>query len=58
MSLVQLARYQEAFDALTELNRAGVDGSVLNNLGIVQLRRPPGTTGRRAVSYFRGCGRR
>ena len=52
VSLVQLARYQEAFDALTELNRAAVDASVLNNLGIVQLRRPPGATGRRAVSYF------
>ena len=51
VSLVQLARYQEAFDALTELNRAAVDGSVLNNLGIVQLRRPPGT-GRRAIAYF------
>jgi tetratricopeptide (TPR) repeat protein len=52
VSLVQLARYQEAFDALTELNRAAVDGSVLNNLGIVQLRRPPSVTGRRAVAFF------
>ena len=52
VSLVQLARYQEAFDALTELNRGSVDGSLLNNLGIVQLRRPVGSTGRRAVSYF------
>jgi tetratricopeptide (TPR) repeat protein len=52
VSLVQLARYQEAFDRLTELNRSSVDGSLLNNLGIVQLRRPAGTTGRRAVSYF------
>jgi tetratricopeptide (TPR) repeat protein len=53
VSLVQLARYQDAFDALTHLNRGGVDGSLLNNLGVVQLRRPPGaTTGRRAVSYF------
>ena len=53
VSLVQLARYSEALEALTELNRAVVDGSLLNNLGIVQLRRPPGgTTGRRAVSYF------
>jgi tetratricopeptide (TPR) repeat protein len=52
VSLVQLARYQDAFDALTALNRAAVDGSVLNNLGIVQLRRPPGATGRRAVAYF------
>jgi tetratricopeptide (TPR) repeat protein len=53
VSLVQLARYQEAFDALTQLNRGAIDGSLLNNLGVVQLRRPPaGATGRRAVSYF------
>jgi tetratricopeptide (TPR) repeat protein len=53
VSLVQLSRYQEAFDALTTMNRAAVDGSLLNNLGIVQLRRPPaGATGRRAVTYF------
>ena len=52
VSLVQLARYQEAFDALTALNRAAVDASVLNNLGIVQMRRPPDASGRRAVSYF------
>jgi tetratricopeptide (TPR) repeat protein len=53
VSLLQLRRYQEAFDALTNLNRAAVDGSLLNNLGVVQLRRPPvGATGRRAVSYF------
>jgi len=52
VSLIQLERFQEAFDALTELNRAGADGSLLNNLGIVQMRRPPGSTGRRAVSYF------
>ena len=51
-------RYQEAFDALTRLNRAGVDGSLLNNLGIVQLRRPPaGATGRRAVVVLHRCGR-
>jgi tetratricopeptide (TPR) repeat protein len=52
VSLVQLSRYQEAFDALTTMNRAAIDGSLLNNLGIVQLRRPPGATGRRAVTYF------
>lgn len=53
VSLVQLSRYQEAFDELTAMNRATIDGSLLNNLGIVQLRRPPaGATGRRAVTYF------
>ncbi len=53
VSLLQLGRHQEAFDTLTELNRGMVDGSLLNNLGVVQLRRPPvGATGRRAVAYF------
>jgi tetratricopeptide (TPR) repeat protein len=53
VSLLQLGRHQEAFDTLTELNRAAFDGSLLNNLGVVQLRRPAvGATGRRAVSYF------
>jgi tetratricopeptide (TPR) repeat protein len=53
VSLLQLGRYQDAFDTLADLNRAGLDGSLLNNLGVVQLRRPPvGATGRRAVSYF------
>jgi tetratricopeptide (TPR) repeat protein len=53
VSLIQLERYQEAFVALTDLNRVTVDGSLLNNLGVVQLRRPPvGALGRRAVSYF------
>lgn len=53
VSLIQLSRFQEAFEALTELSRAGIDGSLLNNLGVVQLRRPPaGTPGRRAVSFF------
>ena len=40
VSLLQLGRHQEAFDTLTELNRAALDGSLLNNLGVVQLRRP------------------
>jgi tetratricopeptide (TPR) repeat protein len=53
VSLLQLGRHQEAFDAMVELNRGGIDGSLLNNLGVVQVRRPPvGATGRRAVSYF------
>jgi tetratricopeptide (TPR) repeat protein/TolB-like protein len=53
VSLLQLNRHQESFDTLTELNRAALDGSLLNNLGVVQLRRPAvGATGRRAVSYF------
>jgi Flp pilus assembly protein TadD len=53
VSLVHLGRHQEAFDALTELNRAGLEASLFNNLGVVQLRRMPEAAGRRAVSYFR-----
>jgi tetratricopeptide (TPR) repeat protein len=52
VSLVHLDRYQEAFDTLTDLNRVVLEASLFNNLGIVQLRRPPGATGRRAVAYF------
>ena len=53
VSLLQLGRHQEAFDTLSELNRAAIDASLLNNLGVVQIRRPPvGATGRRSVSYF------
>ena len=53
VSLVQLGRYEEAFNTLTELNRGRTDGSLLNNLGVVQLRRPVvGATGPRAVTYF------
>ena len=53
VSLVHLGRHQEAFDALTELNRAGLEASLFNNLGVVQLRRPPEAASRRAVWYFR-----
>lgn len=52
ISLVHLARYQEAFNTFTELNREQRDPSLLNNLGIVQLRRPAGSPSGRAVSYF------
>jgi len=52
VSLVHLGRHQDAFDSLTELNRGGLEASLFNNLGVVQLRRPPDAAGRRAVAYF------
>jgi tetratricopeptide (TPR) repeat protein len=52
VSLLELKRYQEAFDELTKLNAEETDVALLNNLGVVQLRRPPDQTGSRAVSYF------
>ena len=52
VSLLELKRYQEAFDELTRLNGEEKDVTLLNNLGVVQLRRPPGNQGARAVFYF------
>jgi len=51
VSLVRLAQYQEAFDIFSELNRAAPDPALLNDLGVIQLRRPP-ASGNRAVTYF------
>jgi tetratricopeptide (TPR) repeat protein len=52
ISLLNLEQYDEAYDALTALNSAKVDPAVLNNLGIVQLRRPAGAAGGKAASFF------
>jgi predicted Zn-dependent protease len=52
VSLLELKRYEEAFDELTRLNAEEKDATLLNNLGVVQLRRPAGHSGPRAVSYF------
>jgi tetratricopeptide (TPR) repeat protein len=53
VSLLELKRYQEAFNELTKLNAEEIDATLLNNLGVVQLRRPAeNNTGMRAVSYF------
>jgi Flp pilus assembly protein TadD/TolB-like protein len=56
VSMINLGQHQAAFDAFTALNRDRPDPALLNNLGVVQLRRPrsagqqvPGGT---AVSYF------
>jgi tetratricopeptide (TPR) repeat protein len=51
VSLLEMGRYDAAFDALTALLAGGREAAVLNNLGVVQLRRP-GDAGGRAVSYF------
>jgi Flp pilus assembly protein TadD len=52
ISMLQLGQYQDAFNTFTDLNRAAPDPALLNNLGIVQLRRPAGSPGGRPVSYF------
>ena len=55
VSMLQLAQYQPAFTALSELNASRPDPAILNNLGIVQLRRPAGSPGDVAVAYFRAA---
>ena len=52
ISMLHLGRHQEAFTAFNDLNRERSDPALLNNLGVVQLRRPAGSTQARAVSYF------
>jgi len=52
ISLLQLARYQDAFDALTVLNNAKADAALWNNLGVIQIRRPAGGPGGKAPYYF------
>jgi tetratricopeptide (TPR) repeat protein len=52
VSLLHLAQLDEAFELFTTLQAARPDPAVLNNLGVVQLRRPVGSAGGAAVSYF------
>jgi len=54
VSLIPLARNADASGALTELNREKVDATLLNDIGIAQLRRPAATTaGASAASFFK-----
>jgi len=57
ISLLDLGRFDEAFERLSELNRASPDPALLNNLGIVQLRRAAGAGGGRAVTFFNDAAR-
>ena len=57
VSMIHLGQYQAAFDVFAALNRERPDPSLLNNIGVVQLRQtvPAGTqvsAGGTAVSYF------
>jgi tetratricopeptide (TPR) repeat protein len=57
VSMMNLGQHQAAFDAFTALNRDRPDPALLNNLGVVQLRRRAQgakgpVTGGSAVSYF------
>jgi tetratricopeptide (TPR) repeat protein len=52
LSLIELKRWDDAFDELVGLNAEARDAALFNNMGIVQLRRPSGSSAGRAVSYF------
>jgi tetratricopeptide (TPR) repeat protein/TolB-like protein len=52
ISLIKLGRFDDAFARLSELNASAADPSLLNNLGVAQLRRPANAPGGRPFSYF------
>jgi Flp pilus assembly protein TadD len=56
LSLMHLGQFAEAFDLLTDLNRAAPDSALLNNLGVIQVRRPSASGGR-PITYFNDAAR-
>jgi tetratricopeptide (TPR) repeat protein len=52
ISLMNMSRHQEAYDAFSALHRIAPDPFILNNLGVVQLRRPATAPGGKASSFF------
>ena len=52
MSLLHLGQLQASFAELTALNGIKRDAALLNNIGVVQLRRPQGAPGGTAVSFL------
>ena len=53
VSMLHLGQLQAAFAEFNALNGARRDAALLNNIGVVQLRRPPGAQGGKAVAFFR-----
>ena len=52
VSLIGLGQLEEAFDQLQQLNRAKPDPAILNNMGVVQIRRPAIGSGAKPAYYF------
>lgn len=53
ISMLELSQYDQTLAALNELNAARSDPAILNNIGVVQLRRPSGSAPDTAASFFR-----
>jgi Flp pilus assembly protein TadD len=51
-SMLQLGQHEAAFAEFSALNRLAPDPALLNNMGVVLLRRPGSGAGGRAVSFF------
>ena len=52
VSMLHLGQYAQAFSVFSELNRRMPDPALLNNLGVVQLRRTDGVARGGAGAYF------
>ncbi len=52
ISMLNLGQQQEAFNTFQQLNVERPDPALLNNLGVIQLRRAAGSPGGRAISFF------
>lgn len=57
LSQLHLGRLQDAFATFSALQQQRTDSALMNNLGIVQLRRSPEAGGGRAVWYFNEAAR-
>lgn len=55
ISMLHLADYPQAFTVLSGLNASRPDSAILNNLGVVQLRRPAGSATTTAASHFQAA---
>lgn len=52
VSMLHLGQVEGAFTGFSDLHREKPDAALANNLGVIQLRRPPGSAGGRAIAYF------
>ena len=52
ISQLNLGQQQDAFDTFQQLQVERPDPALLNNLGVIQLRRAAGSPGGRAISFF------
>lgn len=51
-SMIELGQWATASDVFSDLYRARADAAVANNLGVIQLRRPAGSSSIKASTYF------